>query len=122
MDKQEFKENLIKSEKVYKSKLESLKEKGYKKYVDWEIIRKLKVYLYNKGCTVDSTLVEYNRFYSCVILEDYIKTSEGKRGDSISVIVITPEDTEGTAYGKADRILIVEHKKYLEEKGESKNG
>jgi hypothetical protein len=122
MDKQEFKERLAKSEAKYKAMVEVLKKKGFKKYVDWEIIRKIRVYLYNKGHNIDSTIVEYNNYYSCVIIEDYLRTPEGKRGETISVMVITPEDTEGSAYGKADRIIITEHKKFLEEKGEIQNG
>ena len=118
MDKKEFKEKLEMNAIRYAEKLVVLEARGCKKYVEWEIIRKLRVYLFNKGLNVDFTIVEYRDNYTCILLDNHEPKVGSERGRTISVAVITPEDSEGSAYGKVDRIMLVEHKKYLEEKGE----
>ena len=117
MDKKEFKEKLETNGIRYAEKVAELEARGCKKYVDWEIIRKLRVYLFNKGLHADFTIIEYRGNYTCILLDNHEPKVGTERGRTISVAVITPEDTEGSAYGKVDRIMIAEHKKYLE-KGE----
>ena len=114
MDKQEFKKRLTKLGERYQEKIDRLKDQGFKKFVDWEILRKMRVYLFGKDIDVESSVVEYNNFYTCIILESRVAVEESF--ETISVIVITPEDTEGSAYGKVDRILIPEYNNYLKEK------
>lgn len=116
MDKEEFKERLKDLEERYLLKLQELKDKGFKKVVEWEIIRKLRVYLFNKGLNIDAHTIEYADFYFAMAIQNFV-IEDGER-KILSVIIITPEDTEGSAYGKADRVILTEYKKYLENRGE----
>lgn len=117
MEKAEFKIRLSSLGEKYSKRIEDLESRGFKKMVDWEIIRKLMVYLFNKGLNIGVSVIEYSDFYSCVFLESYIgDPKDVKNAETISVAVITPEDTEGAAYGKADRILIKEYNNYLNKK------
>ena len=68
MDKQEFKERMANLEVRYQEKINELKEKGFKKVVEWEIIRKLRVYLFGKGLDIDTSVGEYGGFYSFVVV------------------------------------------------------
>lgn len=109
-----FKEDIKRAESLYQKTLDKLKSKGFQKYVEWEILRKLKVYLHNKGLKIRSSILEYENYYSCILLDNYVE--EDNETKILSVVIITPEDTEGSAYGKVDRLILPKYKQYLEGK------
>ena len=110
---EEFKKQTKIAEEKYNN---LLKENAFKKFVPWETLRKLKVYLHNKGLRIDSSVLCYEDRYSAVLLENFVEEATGKV--YLGIAIITPEDTEGSAYGKVDRQIIAIYNQYKAEKGD----
>ena len=113
MTNEEFKRNTKQAEERYNA---YLKETNPARFVPWETLRKLRVYLHNKGLRISSSVLSYEGRYSAVLLENFVEEENNKV--YLGIAMITPEDTEGSAYGKVDRLILAPYNKYKEEKGD----
>ena len=93
------KEAFKKAEEKYNESIKDLVAKGIA-YVPWNIYKTARLYLHNKGVTCKSTLIMAEEHYQIVIINGYIKEKY------IGTMVLLPEDTEGKAYGKADKCIL----------------
>lgn len=88
------------AEEKYNKECEEYKSKGIA-YVPWNIYKTVRLYLFNKGIDCKSVMmIAEENHYRIIVVNGY------KNEKYIGTVVLLPEDTEGKAYGKADKCIL----------------
>ena len=99
MASETVKDAFKKAEEAYKEATKDYDAKGVA-YVPWSIFKTARLYLHNKGILCKCSLVLVEEHYQIAVINGYI----GQK--YIGTAILLPEDTEGKAYGKADKCIL----------------
>lgn len=99
-----IKQSFKATEERYLEQHKDCEEKGVL-YVPWNVFKTARLYLHNKGVDCKSAEFIAEDHYHIIVINGYMDNNY------LGTMILLPDDTEGKAYGKADREIIAKIKK-----------